>query len=105
MRHVGILTAFCFLAGTAIAEETLVQFGSPMVFLANQADPGIGLTWTQTVFDDSSWPAGTYGVGFDTGGSAAYLLATPVAVGTSSVYTRTTFTVSDPVAVKNLFLG
>jgi hypothetical protein len=105
MRHVAILTALCFLSGTSLAEETLIQFGSPMVFLANQADPGIGLTWTQADFDDSSWPAGTYGVGYDTSSSSAYLLATRVPLGTSSVYTRTTFTVSDPAGVKNLFLG
>ena len=63
MRNVASLTVL-FVTHTIVAEETLVQFGSPMAYLANGVDPGIGLEWTLADFDDSGWPSGTYGVGW-----------------------------------------
>ena len=47
------------------AEEILVEAGHAMTYLANSADPTIGVTWTDPVFDDSTWTAGSYGVGYD----------------------------------------
>ncbi len=84
-----------------------IESGSPMTYLANDADPGIGTSWTQTVFDDSAWSAGTYGVGYEAAGvdGADALLSTVVPVGTSSVYTRATFEVDDPGRVAQVLLG
>src|SRR6185503_7977582 len=105
MRSFATLTAIFLFAAAAAAGETLVDFGSPMRYLSNLADPGIGLDWVQPGFDDSDWLPGAYGVGYDTGGEAANLLATPLTGKWSSIYTRTTFTVDDPAKVRNLSLG
>ena len=67
------LLALHLLAANAGAETVLVQQGSNMSYLANSANPGIGLTWTNTNFNDASWGTGIYGVGYDTSGAAGYL--------------------------------
>jgi PKD repeat protein len=90
----------------ASAEETvLVDFGAEMRYLANAADPGIGMTWTDPAFDDATWNVGQYGVGYETGTGAENLLLTTVPEGTRSVYTRVRFDVADPTQVQNLILG
>ena len=97
---------FLLLVGTrAIAGDVLVESGSAMNYLTNGADPGIGDSWTQELFDVSGWQSGIYGVGYETGSGALNLLQTTVAAATSSVYTRATFTVADVSAVNNLFFG
>ena len=83
----------------------LVEQGSTMTYLANLADPVIGLTWTQPAFDDSGWPVGAYGVGYDVLGDAANLLDTVVPAGSYSVYTRVPFTIDDVSLVLRLHLG
>src|SRR5262245_40918014 len=100
-----VLCMFWFLATAATADEIPIQLGSPMVYLTNRVDPGIGLTWTEFGFDASLWPAGNYGVGFETTTNAKQLLATQVVKGVYSIYTRATFEVVDPAEVTNLFLG
>lgn len=87
------------------AETVLVEFGSPMRYLANISDPGVGLAWSERLFDDAAWPEGTYGVGYDMAPYAVNLIATPVADSSQSVYTRTRFTIDDVSTVENLFLG
>ncbi len=87
------------------AEQVRVQFGSSMRYLANTLDPGIGMTWTATAFNDAAWATGTYGVGYDQNFEAVNLLSTVVANGAFSVFTRTTFTITDISAVENLFVG
>lgn len=55
----------------------------------------------------SLWLPGSYGVGYETAtsGGAGNLIATSVPAGASSVFTRTTFSVTDPGAVGTLFIG
>ncbi len=99
---VGVLAA-CL---PAVAQERiLVESGSAMRYLANSSDPGLGLTWVTSGFDDSAWGSGTYGVGYDTDLDALDLIATIVPTGSLSVYTRTTFTIDDLGQVVDLALG
>ena len=76
----------------------LVQAGSTMAYLANEADPGLGLDWVDPLFDDSGWESGLYGVGYETETGAEELIQTDVVAGAASVYARTTFDVADPSA-------
>ena len=56
----------------------LIEQGSSMVYLDNSADPGLGLTWVDPSFVDSSWTAGVYGVGFENAPPGAENLTTTV---------------------------
>ena len=100
------LTA-CLLVGVCAAsplraqETIVVELGSPMSYLANSADPGIGLGWVTAGFDAAAWATGTYGVGY----GAGPLVQTPVAAGTRSIYTRVSFDVADVTLINNVFLG
>ena len=77
-----------------------------MRYLANSADPGVGLTWTASAFNDSFWDGGNYGVGYETTGSgASELLNTPVPAGTVSIYTRARVDVPSAATVTRLLLG
>ena len=86
-------------------EQSLVEFGSSLTYLANSSDPGIGMDWVDPAFPDGGWSAGTYGIGYDTAGSAQSLLATEVPSGTVSIYTRATFNVTDPGTLTSLWFG
>ena len=92
---------------TVAQEQTLVESGSSILYLANDVDPGatIEATWMTPGFDDSGWDPGTYGVGYDSSGSASNLIETIASSAAHSIYTRTTFSLSDPVAVFSVFLG
>jgi hypothetical protein len=61
----------------------------------------IGVDWTVKEFDDSSWSAGTYGVGYDTDAApnALSLIKTSVPAGTLSVFTRAHFNIPDAAAL------
>ena len=84
----------------------LVEFGSGMTYLANEVDPALAQTWVETAFDDASWTIGTYGVGYeDSPPGATNLLGTTVNSGTSSIYTRTLFDITDKSSVNFLFLA
>ena len=105
-----IVALIIWLAGLAGAKEVsaavLVQFGADMKYLTNTSDPGIGLSWTDSAYDDSGWAEGAYGVGYQNGSSGAEnLLNTTVTSGAYSVYTRVAFNIVDVDAVDNLFLG
>ena len=90
----------------AVPDETvLVTEGSAMTYLANSADPGLGITWAEETFDDMTWTAGTYGVGYEADTGAEALITTPVPVGTGSVYTRSTFNIVDVSTVTDVWLG
>lgn len=101
-----ILLSLPFLLATPLqAEEILVDFGSVMVYKDNTDDPGIGMNWTSSSFDDSRWDDGIYGVGYEDGSGAENLLLTNVPSGTISIYTRVEFDIAELSAVDNLFLG
>lgn len=87
------------------AEQVLVEFGSPITYLANASDPGIAMSWAAADYPDQTWNVGSYGIGYDTAGSAQNLLDTTVPPGTVSVYTRATFTIGDPLSLTSLWLG
>ncbi len=87
-------------------ETVLVEQGSVIKYLANNVDPGLGITWKDEFFDDSTWSSGTYGVGYEIGaGGVTNLVNTTVPQDTFSVYTRATFSIADVTQVTNLFLG
>ncbi|MDH3464254.1 MAG: metallophosphoesterase family protein, partial [Acidimicrobiia bacterium] len=98
-----LLVAAAFPA--AAQEQVVHEAGSPMRYLANASDPGIGLNWIQPEFDDSSWPSDVYGVGYETASGAKNLIETEVPPGTFSVFTRASFTIEDVNDVQNVFLG
>jgi formylglycine-generating enzyme required for sulfatase activity len=88
------------LAGVCPAAETVVLGeGTGTVYLSNVADPGVGLSWVEPWYvPGSGWDAGVFGLGYEQGpaGTGAHgLIATEVRAGTRSIYTRTTFTLSD----------
>jgi PKD repeat protein len=94
------------LSGTvAFAQTTVVTFGSTHRYIANSSDPGVGPSWVDPGFDDSSWTVGTYGVGYDVNNAAWNLLQTNTPTGASSIYTRTTFDVADIAQITSLVLG
>ena len=106
-RHsVGLFVAVVALLGAAALGDTIVvDTTSSVQWLANPSDPGLGETWTQSLFDDSSWTTGSYGIGYDNSGNASGLLATTVPNTSVSVYTRTTFNLAGAGSVGNVYLG
>jgi len=100
------LAGLCLSCGTIAAQESVpVEAGAPMTYLANASDPGVGLSWTVSTFDDSTWSIGSYGVGYETVSGAENLIGTAVPAGAFSVFTRTFFSVQDVSQVQNLFFG
>jgi len=81
------------------------QATSSMVYRANSADPGIGLTWVAEAYNDSAWTAGSYGVGYELTSGAGNLIQTQVPGGTLSVYSRARFTIDNVLLVQNMYLG
>ena len=107
-RRWKIVAAILLAAAAAIIplraqEQVLVQAGSAMRYRANTTNPNL-LNWSAFSFNDAAWPAGTYGVGYDTAGPNG-LLATTVSSSSASVYTRAAFDVANPAQITNLFLG
>ena len=110
-----VARALCLLAFAALAlggparaqEVDLVTQGSACVLFANTAGTGLGTTWTTATFDDSTWTAGTYGVGYDTGTGtvATALLQSTINTASASVYTRARFNVPSAAGVTSLILG
>jgi hypothetical protein len=97
----------CAAAFAARAETVLVDAGGTARWLAGAADPGVGMTWTDPAFDDSSWATGTFGMGYETATSfgADALLRTTVPTDTVLLATRARFDVADPSAVATLHFG
>ena len=98
-----LFAALILLAPHAIAQEQiLLEAGATMSYLDNSVDPGlVGLEWTTDSFVDT-WPSGTYGVGYDTEGSASNLINTVVPDFTLSIFTRATFNVTNPGSISTL---
>jgi hypothetical protein len=94
-----------FTASLAAQEQVLVEQGTPMAYLANAVDPFVYEWWTAAAFDDSAWPSGVYGVGYETVSGAEALIQTTVPSNSYSVYTRTVFELEDVAAVQSLALG
>jgi len=89
-----------------VSQIVFVEAGSPMRFIQNLVDPGIGMTWTEDLFDDTSWIPGVYGVGYELGATGARdLINTTVHDDSYSVFTRATFNVDDVTALNTLHLG
>ncbi len=104
------------LAGSVINETVLVEFGakqdngwiergSSMTYLANTADPGLGITWVDPAFDDSAWLGGVYGIGYEAVTGAENLIDTVVADFTASIYTRSKFVINDVSSITDVWLG
>ncbi|MCP3982327.1 MAG: hypothetical protein GY716_23745 [bacterium] len=75
-----------------------------VTYLANTSDPGIGADWIQPGFNDTDWPRGNYGVGYEAGSGAEFLINTAILPGAHSIYTRTKFNVAVS-AVERVLLG
>ena len=79
---------------------------TPVAYLANGSNPGIGMTWTAETYNDSSWLQGPYGIGYETGsGGARALIQTVVPKTTVSAYTRARFNVTDLAAIDRVYFG
>jgi PKD repeat protein len=85
--------------------DVLVAEGAGMTYLANSSDPGLAMSWVAEGFDDGSWSAGVYGIGYENASGAENLITTQVPFGTRSIYTRAEFTIDDVTTVQNLFIG
>ena len=73
-------------------------------YLANNADPGLGLGWVAAGFNDNAWAEGNFGLGYDTLGDADDLIHTEIPSDSVSVYARARFTVLAGT-VQSVFLG
>ncbi len=107
LRHFGFLALAILLAGSPVAaqEQVLAGQGTGMRYLANSSDPAFGLDWIQPAFDDSTWPVGVYGVGYESGTGAENLIQTTVPSSSRSVYTRYVFDVADVSVVSSMLIG
>jgi hypothetical protein len=77
-----------------------------MKYLANTADPVLGVTWTAPGFNDAGWTDGNYGVGYDNAlAGATDLIQTDTGNGLYSIYTRSHFAIGNTNSVNDMFLG
>ena len=88
-----------------VADTVLIEEGSVMAYRANLFDPGLGLTWIDPAFDDSTWLSGEYGIGYESVTGSEFLIDTTAPEGSVSVYTRAIFNIDDVGAVANMYLG
>jgi PKD repeat protein len=101
-----LLTALAVVRPVCAGDVRLVGQDSPVRYLSNTADPGLGMTWVYSGFIDTGWNPGRYGVGYE--GSppgASQLLETALPHTASSLYTRAVFVVDDLSRVRALRLG
>ena len=80
-------------------ESTLISPGDPArAWVPN--DDSLGYQWTEATFDDSSWPSGTTGVGYDRRGDFAAEIGLDVATAMDGVnpsaYVRVPLQLDDP---------
>ena len=88
------------------APQVLLEASAGNKYLANSSDPGLGNNWAAEIFPgESGWSNGSYGIGYETGSGAENLFQTTVSAGTRSLYTRTTFNVTNPGSISSVFLG
>lgn len=65
----------------------------------------LGTTWTSRTFNDATWAPGTAALGYETTpADYAGLIQTQLPIGSTSVYVRVPFAVSDPSVVSTLTL-
>ena len=109
---VGLCLVALFAASALpVAAQVLVDHGSRVAYLGNPVNPGIvGIAWTASGYDDSTWREGLFGVGYEVAVDAAdvkagRLLTTFVPEGSTSAYTRATFTIQNPAEVNSLQLA
>jgi hypothetical protein len=101
----GVSPQASVVGGSAV--QTLLASGASCRALV-PAGGSLDLSWTSSTFDDSSWRAGTTGVGFETGTGFEALLG--LDVGTemnginASVFIRIPFSVSAPAGLEQLTL-
>jgi len=100
-----VLSALALVTPVYSQEQVLIEFGTPTLYIANATDPGVGSGWVQPAFDDSSWLPGSFGLGYELGSGVENLVQTTVPSDTISIYSRTEFTIIDPVQVSSVLLG
>ncbi|QDU56982.1 lamin tail domain-containing protein [Aeoliella mucimassa] len=88
-------------------DQTFVDRDSPMSYwVPTHGD--LGTTWTEPLFDNSTWDTGTSGIGYENspGSLVDYssLIDTTIPSGTTSVYTRFEFNLADPSTLNSLTL-
>lgn len=94
------------MAPAALGQTVVAALGSAMLYRANTSDPGIGLSWILEGFNDSAWPAGTYGVGYESSPPGAVnLLRTTVPTNSTSVYSRVRFSLDDVTQAERILFG
>ncbi|HVR74948.1 MAG TPA: CotH kinase family protein, partial [Planctomycetota bacterium] len=95
------------LRQNARAAERLVRAGDPARVLIPSSG-ALGLQWTEAVFNDAAWQAGTTGVGYDRNPDYRSLIGTDVRSTmdgvSASCYIRIPFTVADPAKIPALRL-
>ncbi|NLH43507.1 MAG: hypothetical protein GX448_16825 [Planctomycetes bacterium] len=89
-------------AALSQTETTLVAQGAAAKALI-PTDAALGLTWTQGGFDDSSWQAGTTGVGYDYAGYTGLDVAA-MQGRNQTAYVRVSFVVSQTKSIDKLLL-
>jgi len=93
-------------SASASAENVIVEFGSALNYRANPSDPGLGISWIDESFPDTTWTQGAYGVGYETSPpGATNLLRSTVGSDSRSVYTRARFHLDDLGSIDRLWFG
>ena len=87
--------------------DLVSEFSTARYFLPG--NDSLGTTWTATTFDDSAWPEGETGLGYEnTPRSLDPLIKTHAQPdflkNSTSIYARMSFSVDNPAAMKNLTL-
>ncbi len=93
------------LSGDSVVSQTetvLIPEGADARALI-PADGALGLNWTKTAFNDSAWPEGRTGVGYDYAGLVGLDVAAMRNVN-QTVYIRIPFQVADATSVDKLLL-
>ena len=91
----------CILSASAPAAETvLAQMGTAIRYNLPTSNT-LGVTWITSGFNDATWTAGSYGIGYDAGG----MIKSTVANTVDAAYTRAKFTIADLTAVESVWLG
>jgi hypothetical protein len=102
----GGVSPLAAVAGEAVG-VTLLASGAPARALV-PADGSLGLDWTAVDFDDSSWAAGTTGVGYERNSGYEDLIGTDLEAQmdglNASLYARIPFEVDDPQSLDSLTL-